>query len=87
MCGSLYVYNKIDGISLDFLDKLAREPHTSVMSCELDLGIQDVVDRIWQELRLIRIYTKRYCYFSKPLSALINSVDAGEGKDRISVRH
>jgi uncharacterized protein len=30
------------------------------MSCELDLGIQDVVERCWQELRLIRIYTKRY---------------------------
>ncbi|KAF3356433.1 hypothetical protein VdG1_03713 [Verticillium dahliae VDG1] len=55
----LYVYNKIDSVSLDFLDKLAREPHTVVMSCELDLGIQDVVDRCWDELRLIRIYTKR----------------------------
>ena len=57
---SLYVYNKIDSVSLDFLDKLAREPHTVVMSCELDLGIQDVVERCWQELQLIRIYTKRY---------------------------
>ncbi|KAL1851160.1 Ribosome-interacting GTPase 2 [Paecilomyces lecythidis] len=55
----LYVYNKIDSVSLDFLDKLAREPHTIVMSCELDLGIQDVVERVWKELRLIRIYTKR----------------------------
>lgn len=55
----LYVYNKIDSVSLDFLDKLAREPHTVVMSCELDLGIEDVVDRCWAELRLIRVYTKR----------------------------
>ncbi len=31
---SLYVYNKIDSVSLDFLDKLAREPHTVVMSCD-----------------------------------------------------
>lgn len=29
------------------------------MSCELDLGLQDVVDRCWEELRLIRVYTKR----------------------------
>ena len=57
---SLYVYNKIDSVSLDFLDKLAREPNTVVMSCELDLGIQDVVERCWQELQLMRIYTKRY---------------------------
>ncbi len=56
---SLYVYNKIDSVSLDFLDQLAREPNTVVMSCELDLGIQDVVERCWQELRLMRIYTKR----------------------------
>jgi ribosome-interacting GTPase 1 len=57
---SLYVYNKIDGISLDFLNEIAHEPYTAVMSCELDLGVQDVVDRIWKELRLIRVYTKRY---------------------------
>ena len=56
---SLYVYNKVDSIGLEHLDSLAREPNTAVMSCELDLGVRDVVDRCWEELRLIRIYTKR----------------------------
>ncbi|KAL0640440.1 Ribosome-interacting GTPase 2 [Maublancomyces gigas] len=55
----LYVYNKIDCISMEFLDQLAHEDHTVVMSCELDLGINDVVDRAWKELNLMRIYTKR----------------------------
>jgi len=55
----LYVYNKIDGVSIEFLNQLAHEPNTAVMSCELDLGVQDVVDRCWEMLRLIRIYTKR----------------------------
>ena len=55
----LYVYNKIDSISLEHLNNLAREPNTAVMSCELDLGIRDVVDRCWEELQLMRIYTKR----------------------------
>ncbi|CCX12566.1 Similar to Ribosome-interacting GTPase 2; acc. no. P53295 [Pyronema omphalodes CBS 100304] len=55
----LYVYNKIDCVSLSFLDQLAKEPHTAVMSCELDLGVTDVVDRAWEELNLLRIYTKR----------------------------
>lgn len=55
----LYVYNKIDCISLEHLDALAREPHTVVMSCELDLGIQDVVERAWEELGMLRVYTKR----------------------------
>ncbi|PVI07612.1 P-loop containing nucleoside triphosphate hydrolase protein [Periconia macrospinosa] len=55
----LYVYNKIDSISLPHLNDLAREPQTCVMSCELDLGVDDVVERCWEELRLIRVYTKR----------------------------
>lgn len=55
----LYVYNKIDSVTVDYLDALAHEPNTVVMSCELDLGIDDVVERCWQELRLMRIYTKR----------------------------
>jgi ribosome-interacting GTPase 1 len=61
---SLYVYNKIDSVSLEFLDQLAREPYTAVMSCELDLGVQEVVERIWKELRLMRLYTKRYVIVS-----------------------
>ena len=52
------MYNKIDSVSLDFLDTLAREPNTFVMSCELDLGIEDVVERCWRELRLVGIHTK-----------------------------
>lgn len=36
------------------------------MSCELDLGVQEVVERIWKELRLIRIYTKRYASILHP---------------------
>ncbi|KAM0120842.1 Ribosome-interacting GTPase 2 [Aspergillus fumigatus] len=80
----LYVYNKIDSVSLDFLDKLAREPHTAVMSCELDLGVQDVVDRIWTELRLIRIYTKRYSPPKPPLqisTRVLTAYRKGEDPD------
>lgn len=44
---------------MEFLDQLAHEDHTVVMSCELDLGIGDVVERAWKELNLMRIYTKR----------------------------
>lgn len=55
----LYVYNKVDAIGMEHLDTLAREDHTVVMSCELDLGVQEVVDRCWKELALIRVYTKR----------------------------
>ncbi len=78
------MYNKIDSVSLDFLDQLAREPHTVVMSCELDLGIQDVVDRCWKELQLMRIYTKRYA-MSKCVDLAANS-PAEKEKSRISAR-
>ena len=71
---SLYVYNKIDSVSLDFLDKLAREPNTVVMSCELDLGIQDVVERCWLELQLMRIYTKRSVSLPPPFFLLFSSL-------------
>lgn len=33
----LDVYNKVDAISLEHMDKLARQDHTFVISCELDL--------------------------------------------------
>jgi ribosome-interacting GTPase 1 len=44
------------------MDMLAREANTVIMSCELDLGVRDVVDRCWEELRLIRVYTKRQVF-------------------------
>lgn len=55
----LYVYNKIDSVSLEECDRLAREPNTVVMSCELDLGIDDLKEEIWRQLDLLRLYTKR----------------------------
>ncbi|KAI0639095.1 P-loop containing nucleoside triphosphate hydrolase protein [Trametes polyzona] len=55
----LYVYNKIDAISLEQMDKLAREDHTVVISCELGLNLDYLIDRIWEELDLVKVYTKK----------------------------
>lgn len=55
----LYAYNKIDAVSLEEVDRIAREPNTVVMSCELGLGVHDVVEEIWYRLNLIRMYTKK----------------------------
>ncbi|KAK7468578.1 Ribosome-interacting GTPase 2 [Stygiomarasmius scandens] len=55
----LYVYNKIDSISLEQVDKLARTPHTVVISCEMDLNLDYLVDRMWEELNMVKIYTKK----------------------------
>lgn len=55
----LYCYNKIDSISLEEVDRLARQPNTVVISCELDLNLDTLLVRIWDMLALNRIYTKR----------------------------
>lgn len=55
----LYAYNKVDAVSLEEVDRIARQPNTVVMSCEMSLGIHDVVEEIWYRLNLVRIYTKR----------------------------
>ncbi|KAI1797580.1 developmentally regulated GTP-binding protein [Ganoderma leucocontextum] len=55
----LYVYNKIDAISLEQMDKLARDDHTVVISCELGLNLDYLIERIWEELGLVKVYTKK----------------------------
>ncbi|KDN53563.1 P-loop containing nucleoside triphosphate hydrolase protein [Tilletiaria anomala UBC 951] len=55
----IYVYNKIDSISMEQMNKLAHEPHSIVISCEKGLNLDHLVDRIWEELDLVRIYTKK----------------------------
>lgn len=36
-CIGADVYNKIDSISIEQLDKIARQPNSVVISCEMDL--------------------------------------------------
>ncbi|KAI8806997.1 P-loop containing nucleoside triphosphate hydrolase protein [Cladochytrium replicatum] len=55
----LYCYNKIDQISIEEMDRLARQPHTVVVSCEQDLNLDYLLETIWRELNLMRVYTKK----------------------------
>lgn len=55
----LYCYNKIDQITIEEVERLANEPHTVVVSCEKDLNLDYLVEKIWQELGLIIVYTKK----------------------------
>lgn len=55
----IYVYNKIDQISIEEVDKLARQPHTVVISCNMMLNMDYLLERIWDDLSLIRVYTKK----------------------------
>ncbi|TYJ55284.1 hypothetical protein B9479_004003 [Cryptococcus floricola] len=58
---ALTVINKIDGVSMETLDQMAREGdgRTVMISCEIDLGLDWLLETIWQELGLVKVYTKR----------------------------
>jgi small GTP-binding protein len=55
----IYCYNKVDTVSLEEVDRLARLPHSVVISCELELNFDTLLSLIWDYLSLLRLYTKR----------------------------
>lgn len=55
----LYVYNKIDQLSIEEVDAIARRPHTAVVSCNLNLNLDNLLKSMWEHLALVRVYTKR----------------------------
>ena len=55
----LYCYNKIDIVSLEEVDRIARLPHHVVISCNAGLNLDFLIDMIWEYLDLIQIYTKK----------------------------
>lgn len=55
----VYVYNKIDQISIEEVNRLARQPNSLVVSCNMQLNLDYLLESLWEELRLIRVYTKK----------------------------
>lgn len=55
----LYVYNKIDQVSIEEVDRIARQPDSVVVSCNMNLNLDYLLERIWDKLALNRIYTKK----------------------------
>ena len=55
----LYVYNKIDTLSIEEVDELARKPDSVVISIYMNLNIDTMLQQMWKFMGLIRIYTKR----------------------------
>ncbi|KAJ9106345.1 hypothetical protein QFC21_001491 [Naganishia friedmannii] len=55
----LYVFNKIDSVSLEEVERLSteNEGRNVMISCELDLGLDILLERIWEELRLVKYDT------------------------------
>lgn len=61
----LYLYNKIDTVTIEEVDQLARMPHSVVGSVRSNYNIGEPLEddllkaRLWEYLGLTRIYTKR----------------------------
>ena len=55
----LFVYNKIDELVVEEVDRLAALPHHLVISSRLGWNLDVLVEEIWLALDLVRIYTKR----------------------------
>ena len=55
----LFVYNKIDQLVIEEVDRLARLPNTVVISSGMKLNLDYLLVEIWRALDLLRVYTKR----------------------------
>eukprot|EP00928_Gymnodinium_smaydae_P011488 TRINITY_DN14230_c0_g1_i1.p1 TRINITY_DN14230_c0_g1~~TRINITY_DN14230_c0_g1_i1.p1 ORF type:complete len:416 (+),score=93.24 TRINITY_DN14230_c0_g1_i1:81-1328(+) len=77
-CKCLYVYNKIDMLSIAEIDKLARQPFTVVISVASKLNLDGLLERIWQELELKRIYTKKKGMFPDFTDPLVLTPQRGD---------
>jgi len=54
----LYVLNKIDQISLEELDLLSKIPHYVLCSAHSEWNFDELLEKMWEYLDLIRVYTK-----------------------------
>ncbi|ADM12059.1 developmentally regulated GTP binding protein [Encephalitozoon intestinalis ATCC 50506] len=55
----LYVYNKIDELSLEDFNKIAECPNSTPISCQKGWNIDALLEDIWSKLKLTRVYTKK----------------------------
>lgn len=44
---------------MQHLNKIAHQPDTVVVSCEMSLNIDYLIEKIWEYLALARVYTKK----------------------------
>ena len=54
----IYVLNKIDQISIQELDLIYRIPHAVPISAHHEWNFDELLDKMWEYLALVRIYTK-----------------------------
>ncbi|GMH44625.1 hypothetical protein BSKO_12577 [Bryopsis sp. KO-2023] len=55
----LYVYNKVDMCCMEEGDEIARRPNSIPISCSANLNLDGLLERLWDMMALVRIYTRR----------------------------
>ncbi|GMH37743.1 hypothetical protein BSKO_05616 [Bryopsis sp. KO-2023] len=55
----LYVYNKVDMCCMEEVDEIARRPNSIPISCSANLNLDGLLERLWDMMALVRIYTRR----------------------------
>mmetsp|Transcript_15139 Transcript_15139/g.32651 ORF Transcript_15139/g.32651 Transcript_15139/m.32651 type:complete len:414 (-) Transcript_15139:87-1328(-) len=73
----IYVYNKIDMLTPAQVDILARREMAVVISVNKKWGLDGLLERLWQELELVRIYTKKKGLFPDFKDPLIMTPQRG----------
>ena len=48
----LYVYNKADALTIEEVDQLSRRPDSVCISCHMELGLDHLLRRMWDAIRL-----------------------------------
>lgn len=55
---ALYVVNKIDSITVEELDLLDELPNWIPISCKHGWNMDELLEKIWSKLGIVRIYTR-----------------------------
>ncbi|KAJ2226670.1 GTP-binding protein rbg1 [Coemansia sp. RSA 1722] len=55
---AVYVLNKIDQISIEELDLIYKIPHAVPISAHHEWNFDELLEKMWEYLNLVRIYTK-----------------------------
>ncbi|OQV17533.1 GTP-binding protein 128up [Hypsibius exemplaris] len=54
----IYILNKIDQISIEELDVIYKIPHCVPISAHHKWNFDDLLEKLWEYLQLVRVYTK-----------------------------
>ena len=55
----VYCYNKVDQITIEEVDRLAREPNSVVISSKYKMNLDYMISYLWDKLGMVRVYSKK----------------------------